>query len=582
MDTGDSGLEKCSKDFLREVFAECKKASTICLSIVFAVCSCVGTSLNLNGTICPFEFGLLSLAAFVVVVSVASLFYIILIASLFLIMDRMRMVIGETNGEPVSTSLQKRVTHSLILFLIIIFCWSPYIYCAWPGNVHGDFLYQIMQYKGSMPLTNHHPILITLVYGFFYSIGESIGGGSAGVAAVVIAQVVFLAGTVVYSLMKISRWNRSAVVFAFVFFAFNPLLPLYATFCVKDVPSMIVISLFLLSLGDLLLTNQANREIRLAQWAQVFLFALLASLLRNSNVFLVVPSLMLLFIVVQKRYRIAVASVLLGVIVPFGVWSYAIVPTLGAESGSIREALSVPLQQTAAYCKQYPDELSDEEAEAIQKLLPAGSNLEQLGSRYTYKISDPVKGYIRFQSSGDLTKYMKAWASMGIKHPELYATVFLHGNYGYWYPYLKASDVKWGNTFSIMPHDYLDSLIKSGFKVECGAESLQEISTRSELAYLAARKSVDCIWEIPPFSFLVRPAWYFFIAFTMCVWAYTRNRQLGAAFLPFIVLFFVCLASPDYSNMRYVMPIVFCLPLLLSLCVANESVNPIGKCQQVE
>lgn len=57
------------------------------------------------------------------------------------------------------------------------------------------------------------------------------------------------------------------------------------------------------------------------------------------------------------------------------------------EPGSIREALSLPFQQTARYALEYGNEITEEEAAVISNIL----DYEHLAENYNPRISDPVK-----------------------------------------------------------------------------------------------------------------------------------------------------------------------------------------------
>ena len=82
-----------------------------------------------------------------------------------------------------------------------------------------------------------------------------------------------------------------------------------------------------------------------------------------------------------------------------------------------QEALSVCFQQTARYVKYHGDEVTQEEEEAIKKVL----NYKDIGNLY-----DP-------NPSEDLKNYFKVWLSMGLKHPGEYIQSFIANTYQYYY-----------------------------------------------------------------------------------------------------------------------------------------------------
>ena len=78
-------------------------------------------------------------------------------------------------------------------------------------------------------------------------------------------------------------------------------------------------------------------------------------------------------------------------------------------SGSIRETLSIPFQQTARYVKYHSDDLTQEDIIVIDKVL----GYDDLAERYDPEISDPVKNkFNKYTSNGELMDYLKDWLNI--------------------------------------------------------------------------------------------------------------------------------------------------------------------------
>ena len=90
-----------------------------------------------------------------------------------------------------------------------------------------------------------------------------------------------------------------------------------------------------------------------------------------------------------------------------------------------QEALSVCFQQTARYVKYHGDEVTQEEEEAIKKVL----NYKDIGNLYDPNLSDPVKKTFKTEStSEDLKNYFKSVAFDGIEASGRVYSVF-HSEY---------------------------------------------------------------------------------------------------------------------------------------------------------
>ena len=105
---------------------------------------------------------------------------------------------------------------------------------------------------------------------------------------------------------------------------------------------------------------------------------------------------------------------------------------LGVADGSRKEMLSIPFQQTARYLKEYPDDVTESEENAIEKILDYGS----LAENYNPEISDHVKDtFNNSATTQDMVNYFKAWVSMFLRHPDVYFQATFNNTYGYYYPF---------------------------------------------------------------------------------------------------------------------------------------------------
>ena len=92
--------------------------------------------------------------------------------------------------------------------------------------------------------------------------------------------------------------------------------------------------------------------------------------------------------------------------------------------------LSVPFQQTARYVRDYADEVTEEERDAIDRVLDS----DTIGEVDDPNISDPVKKTFNEDAdSEDLKAYFKVWFQMFLKHPVCYIEATLNNYYGYFY-----------------------------------------------------------------------------------------------------------------------------------------------------
>lgn len=119
----------------------------------------------------------------------------------------------------------------------------------------------------------------------------------------------------------------------------------------------------------------------------------------------------------QERKR-ALAAVLLPMALFQIGFSGMLLPALKISPGSDREWMGFFYQQTARYVRDYPDEVTVQEWEAIDGVL----EYDKLAEAYNPITSDPVKfdAYRSEQTWKERKAYFKAWFQQFLKHPGVY------------------------------------------------------------------------------------------------------------------------------------------------------------------
>ena len=119
----------------------------------------------------------------------------------------------------------------------------------------------------------------------------------------------------------------------------------------------------------------------------------------------------------------------------------------GGGGGEPNETLSIPLQQTARYVRDFGGEVTDTEREAIDRVVQYSA----LADTYDLNLADPVKSYInREEATGaDRQAYLKVWAAQTLRRPVSALEAFVNLNYGWLYPGCKTpagATARWGTT----------------------------------------------------------------------------------------------------------------------------------------
>ena len=350
-------------------------------------------------------------------------------------------LLDRLSGRPVPAQRPFPRKRFLLAAGLVALCWLPYFWAFYPGLSSPDTGMQIawalhkptpwLQYSPlrgpDIYATNHHPYLVTLLFGLFAKLGLALGDLSRGVALYCALQLLLTALVMTAAWYYLRRLGLSERAFrgGLAFTALFPLFPLYAITMLKD-------SLFSLAcLGFSLLLFETARTKGEALRRRSFLLllsaaALLVALTKNQGVYFVAAAGICALACCRPRLR-AAAALLIPVLLFQVVWIQILLPAWNVAPGGKQEVLGLLFQQTARYVSTYPEEVTEEEAEAIRAVL----DYDRLPELYEPRLADPVKFTFRQDASPDqLSAYYHAWSQMLRKHPAVYAEALLNNIYG--------------------------------------------------------------------------------------------------------------------------------------------------------
>ncbi len=230
----------------------------------------------------------------------------------------------------------------------------------------------------------------------------------------------------------------------------------------------------------------------------------------------------------------------------------------GIEPGDPREMCSIFMQTAArAYNLVYLD-LTEEEKEGFYTVIA-----EEGLQAYLPHFADPVKAY--FDGKGFFENpfpFLKAWSSVGRRYTKLYVDAVLANNLGYWYPgaalpdssglvYLEYGAYGNGEEFAVKMEPKLPILWKIYDKI--GNEAAHQ--------------------KIPVISFLFSIGSFVWalLAGMLLVW----RQKKYPALLPLLLLlaYLATLFLGPVVKLRYVYPIIVCLPVTVYLIFVKEEGN---------
>ena len=480
--------------------------------------------------------------------------FLLSVATLFGLFFLMRSVLGWGKllmGKlaHVSISLPKLWQKHPFLFpwAVIFVCWLPYVLVRFPASLEFDAYRQIMQALGILPFTAHSPPASSFIMGLWVKIGYNLlGSYELGLFLFVLFQTAVCSAIFAYTTLTMRRLRVPEILqlVSVVIYAVATIYSNYISTIVKDVLFSCLTVLFLsLLTEELFLPHSKKRCIAL------FAAAILMAVARNNGIYVLMgcglSALLLCLMNIRHNRWTGLTVALLSACVIHSLYSNTLLPALGVAEGPFAEVMSIPFQQTARYVRDYPDDVTAEEAETIA----AAIDYENLGTLYDPDLSDPVKGTFTGDKEA-LGPYLKTWLAQFLRHPDAYLQATINNIYGFFYP----------NTENFVFYNSLININEVQFQ-DCTAL----VPLRNVLSYC-----VKLFESFPLTMPLSNTGFQMWIALYLAAYALfgCRDKRYAFVILPSLIGIAVCAASPTFflNGVRYALPVIYANPLLLSLC----------------
>lgn len=354
--------------------------------------------------------------------------------------------------------------------------------------------------------------------------------------------MIFAYVLVILRRMGISRGARIAVV---LFYCLNPVWGMYCQWFEKDLLYTEFYVLTAVLLIEVLRTGKCSARKAVAVCA----LAAVTFLLRNNAVYELLPFMILLIFCIPHEIRKRMVCAVCAAVLVYGTVVHGLYPALGFKKGSEREMLSIPFQQTARYVAYAGDEVTEYEREVIDSVL----DYDTLAERYDYTCSDPIKnGY--HGNSETLKKYFPVWFHMGLKHPTIYIDALIGISCGYIAP---------------LENDYTEP-------------GILHVMTETDIPGISVRTCevlsipTTLIWWtshiIPVVKLFTMPGIYTWLTLSCIVMLWIKKKASAIVpLIPGVMNILVCIAAPLSSSIRYCLPTMAMMPVILWWTAMNVS-----------
>lgn len=453
-----------------------------------------------------------------------------------------------------------------ICMAVIAVAWLPYILYFFPFTVATDTSAHLAQLLGDIELTTHFPYLPGLIESKLYQFGTmlepsgTLGMFLMGIIQVLLGLFVFAEIVTWIKRLKMPNW----IVYAsWAFFALFPLVPIYMVQIGKDTLHTELVALFALQILLFCMSKHkrsgsiaVDASIIYSPWAIAFV-GLLVALTRNNGIISVVAALVICLVFYRDRWM-AIASAALCVC--FCVWQFLAIPAFGVKSAGYTEMCSMPAQVIAA-CLKDGVQLTEEEQAQLQEYFAI--DLTDIASRYTRACSDPVKDQLSLQTADDAAKFTSIALSLAAKNPTCAISAALDTTYGMWYPFCRG-------TYHSEDTPYIIATTGDWMHMELWYASTDQQPALAESKH-AGMQMLAAFHYIPVVSMFYTPGVYLWLMLLILGFSIKRRsgRALAATVLSIFIALWAALIFGPCASLRYALPAVFSLPILVSVVTAG-------------
>ena len=429
----------------------------------------------------------------------------------------------------------------MIVFYPIVLSPDPAFQIKMYYNVPTKYIYWVIQRDPSVNMTNHHPILQTYMLGWCLDLGRMILNDNFGLFIYTFIQSIMtsLCAASTIKFLKKHGVSSNYMFILMIIYSLVPMFGFYSVSAVKDTYYTIFFIYFILISYDYV----KDKHISWIKTIELLIVSIFLCLFRQNGIYIIMIFMPILAFYSLKNI-IKFTFVFFTVIIAMWGFNNVLIPYLGVSDGSIREALSVPFQQTARLVKYHKDIISEEDLAVIDKIL----TVDTLADRYEPILSDKVKNeFNKNATREDLSNYFKVWFKYLLKEPACYINATLNNTSGYFYPY----KLRW-----YFYHNY-------DTRVTVGEKSVNYHYNKLGIIRDILSTYAIIYPYIPVIGLLSNIGFGLFSVMYLIADLIDKNKKrFILVLIPLIISILVCLVGPANTYFRYAMPYLFVLPTL--------------------
>ncbi len=473
---------------------------------------------------------------------------------------------------PTSISKPRKALYAFLSSWFCIFlCWIPVFLAYYPAIMGFDFHRQSQEaMKGFVWFNSYQPLAHTWLIWVAFEIGKAVGSLEIGMACYSIFQMLIFSAACAYSCNVIYRLTSKkwCVILLASFYALFPYTSILSVGVTKDTlfSALFLVFVCLFVEKTFLNTNTKRAYILDILWV---IEGIIMMLFRNNAIYAVAAFMIIYFLMSEKSKRLKIFALLLCLVLGGKGGLEGMQLILGTQGrGSQVEMFSVPIQQFARVGYYHGDSLDTETYNLLDTYVQ-----DEYWKNYNPAISDSVKfsvGATTFNETwvNHYGNMFTAWAKIGLKYPNEYIDAFLLLTSGFWF----IDDISYAEVLGVGLEERMGALLTHNSTIsDVIPEGIAHESKFPPLElFLENIVSANSFYNWPIISNLFKPAFYSWILIlTIILFIYNKEKKkLLVSLLP--LLYLATLLLGPVVQVRYVLPIIVTIPVILALFFRNQ------------
>ena len=438
-------------------------------------------------------------------------------------------------------------------FVLCMLCYLPFFLYEYPGILTPDSVYQVHQAINSLPLTNEHPVVHTMLIKLCVNTGLLIFNDiNKAIGVYTLVQMVLMSLGFGYCIdtLKFHKVRNHVLELISLIFALVPYNAIISVTMWKDALFGTICLVFTCLLSRIIVTEK--EKIKVKTLIAFSLTGVLMCLMRSNGWFGFLATFPFLLWYFRKNIKRMYPSIL-AILIIAAIVKYPVMNALDIRQSDTVESLCIPIQQVARVLVK-DRELAPEDLELIENVV----DLTYIHELYEETFADNMKELIRAGHPEYLDEhksdFLKLYIRLGLQYPKDYLDAYIRQTEGYWFPdkfyEIGNAEGVCSNTLGIEPNP----LIRGSIIVK-----IREI----DLKLNSIIPLYGLIWSMGSIFWIILVCLGFVII--------KKDRINWILFVPVLAMTgTILIATPVCADFRYVYFNMITYPVLL-LCALDKS-----------